>query len=399
MRLSPSIQPTNLRAWLAGFLALTVAGCTRVVYVNDYGGYRSGVDDRVSVQRSAEGSVAADLHEITLENQFGPLVVTGADEGFGWTWKGTCWGKDTDDAQAHADKWRIEAAVEGSRLHLRLAGDSNSRERRRFESELTVRVPRMASVEAHNSFGEVRVSALNGPATVRVQNGKVTLEQVRGIVKASTSFAAVEAEDVGAAELSNQNGALRARNVAGTLVARTSFAELNAESVQGNATLRNQNGAILAERIGGDLDAETSFTVLQVRGVEGAAQLRNQNGRVEAREVTGPLRAHTSFAGIELQGASPVFEAQNQNGAIHIVARSDTTERVDASTSFAPIEVQLPATAKPIIRAETTFGKINSDFPVLVWTSVSDKQFQDDPARPKVTLRARNADVHIRKLP
>ena len=235
--------------------------------------------------------------------------------------------------------------------------------------------------------------------TVRVQNGKVTLEQVRGLVKASTSFAALEAEDIGAAELSNQNGALRARNVAGTLVARTSFAELNAEAVQGNATLRNQNGAIQAERIGGDLDAETSFTPLRVRGVEGAAVLRNQNGRVEAREVTGPLRAHTSFAGIELQGASPVFEAQNQNGAVHIVVLSDTAERVDASTSFAPIEVQLPATAKPVIRAETTFGKINSDFPVLVWTSVSDKQFQDEPARPKVTLRAQNADLRIRKLP
>jgi hypothetical protein len=98
-----------LSSLIAGLLVLAVAGCTRVVYVGDS---RSSADDRVSVQREAEGVVAADLQQIVIENQFGPVVVTGADDSLGWTWTLECWGKDSTEAQAQADKWRLETATE-----------------------------------------------------------------------------------------------------------------------------------------------------------------------------------------------------------------------------------------------------------------------------------------------
>jgi hypothetical protein len=90
-----------------------------------------------------------------------------------------------------------------------------------------------------------------------------------------------------------------------------------------------------------------------------------------------------------------VFDAQNQNGAIRIRLRSDTAERVEPRPP-SPIEVQLPATAKPVIRAETSFGKINSDFPVLLWSSVSDNQFAADRGN-KLTLKGQNSEISVRK--
>lgn len=147
----------------------------------------------------------------------------------------------------------------------------------------------------------------------------------------------------------------------------------------------------------GDLDAETSFNRVQVHGIAGAADLRNQNGSIEAREVTGAVRARTSFASIEVEGGSPIVDARNQNGAIRILARSEQTEQIEASTSFGAIEVQLPSNATPVIRAETTFGQINSDFPVLLWSSVSDSQFATETGRPKLTLRGQNSEISVRK--
>lgn len=233
-------------ALLAGVLTLALTGCTRVVVDGSSNGYGSGVDDRVSVQRGAEGSLGSEVREILIENQFGPVVVEGTDGDLGWSWKLACWGKDTAEAEAQANRWRMETTTAGSRAQFRLATDSSSRTRLRIESELRLRAPRTASVEILNSFGEVQVRTLEGTARIRAQNGRVSLEEVRGAIKVATSFAPLDVEAVGAAKLDNQNGAVRVAHVAGTLVARTSFAELTAESVRGKATLRNQNGTIQA---------------------------------------------------------------------------------------------------------------------------------------------------------
>lgn len=388
----------NYRSLFLGLLSVALTGCFRVTITRDLGG--NGSEDlRVSVQRKAEGTVPAEVAAVTIQNEFGPVTVTGVEEGFGWNWELTCWGKDTAAAQERSEKLRLEATPDGRQLRLKLANDLGANERGRFESKLVVRVPKAASLEVQNAFGEVAVAALNGSAAIHAQHGKVTVARVSGRVTAATAFAELAAEDIGTAELTNQNGSIRAVNVAGPLVARTSFASLTAQGVRGRATLRNQNGALEVGGVTGDLDAETSFSALRVKEVGGAADLRNQNGEIEARNVAGPIHAQTAFARMELDGASPVFDARNQNGAIRIVVRSETVEQIDAATSFSPVEIQLPAHLKPLIRAETSFGKIHSDLPVLVWSSISDAAFRADTARPKLTLRTQIADIVVRQSP
>ncbi len=377
--------------WLVIFLATFLTGCTRIVYVD------STAHDKVSTERTAEGAIAADLQRLVLEHQSGTVTVTGTDESPGWTWKLTCWGPDVATAEANAARCRIEATGDGTALRLKLVKDLDHAERVHLHSELVVRVPKTVAVEVQNTFGEVRVTGINASARISARNSRVILSGITGAVHAETSFSPLEAEEIGAAELANQNGAIRVRRVAGDLSAQTSFSELSAEMIHGKATLRNRNGAIQATTIGGDLDAETAFSPIRVRGVEGAAALRNQNGLVEAHEVTGPIDASTSFSPIELDSSSVAFSARNQNSAIRINARSPLVERIDASTSFSPLQLTLPSSTKPVIRAEATFGRIDSAFPVLVWSSVSDADFQAETGRPKITLRNQNASISIAK--
>jgi len=388
----------NNQAIWAGVLAVALTGCLRISTTRTQGGHGSE-DERVSVQRNEAASLPVDVAQLTVINEFGPVTVTGVDEGFGWTWELTCWGRDDAAAQELASHFRLETetGVEGQDVRLRLTRNLGTKERGRFTSRLEIRVARTASVEVRNSFGEVRVNSLTGSADLQTQNAQLVVEQVSGEVTASTAFAELTAEDVGPAELSNQNGALRAVNVAGPLMARTSFGPLTVQGVRGPAILRNQNGVIEAVEVSGDLEAETSFSGIRVEEITGNADLRNLNGAIHADEVAGLISARTSFGLIELDSDSQSIEARNQNGGIRITARSEGVEWIDASTSFSPIEITLPARLKPLIRAETSFGEIRSDFPVVLWNSIREDAFRSDPAQPKLTLRTQNGHITVRE--
>ena len=378
-----------------GVLALGLMGCISVDN-SDRHGRPDWSEDKAEARQSRTGAVPGNVAAVVIANRSGRVSVTGTDEDFGWSWELVCWGKDAATVGQRLSGFQLETRQEGDRWFVTLVPEVSPGVQFRFESHLAVRVPRTARVEVQNAFGPVQAASVAG-VTIRNHNGEVRVSSVPGPVEVANSFAAVEVDDVGAATLANQNGALRVTRINGPLDARTRFGPLTVLEVTGDAKLHNQNGAIEANAIGGSLIATTAFGPLRVEGVGGTAELRNQNGLIAASAVAGNLDASTSFAPLDLDARSAVINARNQNGRIRIVAQSDDLEWIEATTAFSPIEVILPGTVRPLVRAETSFGKVRSDFPVLMWDSLPEAEFKAEATRPKLSLRTRNADVHLRR--
>jgi DUF4097 and DUF4098 domain-containing protein YvlB len=426
------IKGAHLRivALLFALNALFLAGC---VYQHDDGSF--GVDYKATVNRSEKGAIASSIQSLSIDNQFGPVVVTGADADFGWDWSLKCQAATEEKAKAYADNCRMEATEDGSAFRLVLSlPKGNPFNNVSVKSELHVRVPKTVKAEVKNSVAPIEITDITG-ATVKVrnQNGQITLKSISGSLDASTSFAPLSAQNIGQAKLQNQNGSINAEHVGGDFVANTSFAALVVKDVKGTttlgnqngeiqasdiagavdahtsfghmrlentgpATLSNQNGAIEASRIGGDLSARTTFNQLSVNNIQGQADLSNQNGEVIAATIAGNIKARTSFCRMTLSGQGSLIDAHNQNGMIEISVPSSQTTKIDAETSFASIELNLPEKSNPLITAETSFGKVQSDFPVIMKGTLSVEKAAADPSSPKVTLKTHNGDIHIRKF-
>jgi hypothetical protein len=250
------------------------------------------------------------------------------------------------------------------------------------------------------SFGRMEVRRVKGRLDVKNQNGGIELEGVEGRVLAATSFARLAVHEVtGDADLKNQNGEIDARAISGDVVAATSFASLRVTDVGGKAALSCQNGRIEATRVGNDLRAANSFAALRAQEIRGRADLDSQNGDIVATGVDGDLHAKTSFARMELDAASKHIDARNQNGPVHIIARSPSVERIAASATFAPIDLRLADKLQPLIRASTSFGKVRSEYPVLLADSMADARFYAETAQTKIDLRGQNGDIRIQALP
>lgn len=414
---------------ILGLGLLWLAGCARISVGNsDHG----GVDAKVTVSRQHEGAIPAAIQKLYVENRNGPVVVTGVEGDFGWRGELKCHALDERTANEFADRCRLEATENDGAIRLLLRIPEGDRA---FwvESDLRVRVPRSVAVEVINSIGATEVSQVRQAVRVRNQSGRILLASLPGEVDAATTFAAIQAEDIGPAKLHNQSGGIDVSRVAGDLVAATSFGALSAREVKGTvelanqsgsitagaiagelkartsfgglrildtgpAYLANQSGGIAAARVAGNLDAATSFAPLTVEAIQGEAKLVNQSGAITAAAIRGALSARTSFARMRLSGTSSTIHARNESGAIEIIAASTQTTRIDAATTFSPLDLRLRADAKPLIRAHTTFGEVHSEFPVIMKSTLSEEQFAADPSLPKVSLQNQSADIRIARL-
>ena len=251
-------------------------------------------------------------------------------------------------------------------------------------------------LEARTSFDSLIIRDVRGPATLANQNGSINVTGIRGMLDAETSFDRLVAKDIeGGAKLHNQNGRIEVADVAGALEARTSFDSLEAREIGGAVRLHDQNGRIKIIHAKGDADIETSFDSLDVEGVRGNAILRNQNGSVAASGVSGSVKASTSFASMDLEGDGTKFTCHNQNGAIRLRATSAALTNIEAQTSFDTLEIHLAANLKPVIQARTTFGDIESDYPVVMKPRGQDPFAGVAPEMARITLQNENGRIGV----
>jgi DUF4097 and DUF4098 domain-containing protein YvlB len=381
-----------LVAALAGLIA--VSGC-KFSSGTVFSGNSSG-NFAIHTNVTTRGEIPAGLALVDVVNRFGKVRVVGTDEPTGnWSWALTVHAASEENAQRAVGLARCPADLLGERFRIAVSLP-DSRGDWAYESELEVRVPKAMAAQVENHFGRIEVGDLTGNVQVSGQNGAVELRNIGGAVNASTSFAPMSATKIGAAVLKNQNGKIEVADVRGALEAATSFAPMTARNIAGSAHLRNQNGSV---ELDGAASAEvrTSFAGLTVNQVAGSATVANQNGRVVVTKVGGALDAKTSFAPMEISGDGPSFVCHNQNGAIRLDVASGSVSNIAATTSFAAIDVRLPAGLKPAIQARTQFAEIESDFPVMMKPKSNDPFADVADGTPRIRLDTQNGPIRIAK--
>lgn len=113
------------------------------------------------------------------------------------------------------------------------------------------------------------------------------------------------------------------------------------------------------------VDAETVNGGLTLAGTRGRAQLETTNGGITVRDVAGNVDASTTNGGITASRIAGAVKAGTTNGAIH----AQLTEVPEGSelrfeSTNGGIEVRLPRDARLTVEADTTNGRVHSDFEV-----------------------------------
>jgi DUF4097 and DUF4098 domain-containing protein YvlB len=339
-------------------------------------------------------AIPAGLKILDVNNAFGNIRIIAADNApFGWSQKVTVHARTDAIVQQLASNLLCRAELAGDRLKL-IVTVPDSREPHNFRSDLEITVPKAVTVQTHDQYGQTEITGLNGDVEVANKFGAVKLRGIGGKVRAETSYAALKLIDTGPATLKNSFGSVDAAGIRGLLDAETSYAALDARDIGGTVKLRNQFGNIHVEQAG-DADLKTSYGELRVKKIAGDARLVNQFGRVAAEAVTGSVRAETSYDAMDITGPGANFICDNQFGGISVRASSASLTNLEARTSYATLQVRLAAGLKPAIRAHTSYGEIESDFPVLMKPRGQDPFGGLPPGTPRVNLENQHGKIRV----
>jgi hypothetical protein len=112
---------------------------------------------------------------------------------------------------------------------------------------------------------------------------------------------------------------------------------------------------------------------------------------VAAEAITGSVKAETSYGPMDITGPGTNFICDNQFGGISVRATSAALASLEARTSYAALDVRLPAGLKPDVQAHTSYGKIDSDFPV--W--MKDHGAASPAGTPRVSLHNQNGNIRV----
>jgi hypothetical protein len=232
-------------------------------------------------------------------------------------------------------------------------------------------------VNVKDRFGRIAVSKARQGATIVNNNGAITLTDSGGASNVTNSFGAVTATGIrGDLTVKNSNGAVDAHNVTGSAWLTNSFGAITASEIGKSLDATGSNGAVRATKVGGTATVRTSFGATDIQDA-GGVDVTSGNGAVKALNVRGAAKVHTSFGGIMIEDVSGPVDASNSSGSITVASTATSgCQPITLRTTFGPIKLALPGNANYNVSATTSFGGINTEFPMTVSGQTNSESIQ-----------------------
>jgi Toastrack DUF4097 len=164
--------------------------------------------------------------------------------------------------------------------------------------------------------------------------------------------------------------------------------------------LSSSNGKISSIGLTGSVRAHTSNGGIEVKGSTGTLELHTNNGGIQVEGGKGNLDLETSNGKIQLKTAGSVVSARTSNGGIQFEGKLGAGTHT-FNTSNGAIVLKLPSHSQFRVDADTSNGKVQSDFPVTIEDGPLEKTRLDgqvgENTDTTIKLRTSNGSIRIQR--
>jgi DUF4097 and DUF4098 domain-containing protein YvlB len=273
-------------------------------------------------------------------------------------------------------------------------------------STVTVKAPRLRSVEVSTSDGPVEASGVDGPLIVDTGAGELSIDRIRGDCKLVTGGGDIHVGQAG--------GSLHCSTGAGKIVVGTVRGEAVMETVGGDIVANNIGGAVRAQTGGGGVHILKAGGAVTAGTGGGQIIVDKANGTVMARNMAGPVQVGAA-TGVQCESGSGGIRVSNITGAMrvstslgNIVASLLAGTLADSflATGNGDITVLIPSNVGVTVRAQNEMAdsmrRIVSEFPGIQPRRQGRKLFAEGPANgggPLLQISATAGTIFIKRQP
>jgi hypothetical protein len=287
----------------------------------------------------------------------------------------TVYGGSDDEAQKIFVAHRPRVTVAGNSAVIAVAGADNLR------SNLTVTVPRSASVTIVTTHGDAAVTGLSGDVDATLSHGDFQADSIGGHVHA---------------HLASRGGSISAHQIGGDVTAEGVGDDVTFSDIRGQVQLNGDyTGDIHLERVEKSIHFHSSRTDFSIAdGLPG--DLSMDLDSLHATQILGKIHLVTRSKDIELSQIFGPAEITDSDGRVELDLAGSYP--VQIKNSKGDIEIAVPPGAGFQVSGQTHNGDIVSDFPLTI-TGDQNKTVSGQIGKggPEISLITDNADLHIRK--
>ncbi len=336
---------------------------------------------------------------------------------------------------------------------VRTNRDALSSKDYRFNTEMEVFVPKKTELVVRNSFGEVRVSGIDGklnlstthnPLELRdcsgefaVSNrfaesrlinltgnvdvdarGRVYLESIKGDVKVRDEYSPVEIVSVdGTVSVTNTENNIRIEKVTkpvvidargsqvrvsdldSTLKVTTSHRRLDVTGVASDVTVESEYGTVVLKDLRGNVVINTTSDKINGDGIRGSLTVKGQGSGVRVNSVDGPVDIATTLKDVVVNNFAAGCKVANEYADVSLSTGKLGNAEINVRNHNGGIDLFLPEGAQFQIDATARNGRVDSDYEGLQPTSeagdVGQLRAKIKGGGPKITLETDYSNIRL----
>lgn len=219
---------------------------------------------------------------------------------------------------------------------------------RRLDVRLTL-PPGVEVVELHSGYGRIDAEGMRSRTRLKSGFGVLTLRASAGEAELTTGK--------GSVEIDGHDGDTRAS---------TGYGDVRAARLRGKAHLKSGNGAVEVLDCDGEVKASSGNGDISLRGVAGEAEVTTGRGQVTIRAPRQlAVRATTGMGAIHVDdGSVRGLRLHSGMGALSVSAGL-APGTYELTTGMGAIEMALHPGVATRVDAQSSFGQVRSDFPLV----------------------------------
>jgi len=370
---------------------------------------------------------------LEVVNAHGAVEVEAADQdSITLTLTKRIWRKNETLAKEIAGRLTAVVARESDRV--RISTNRDDFEKRPFETDFRLLVPRRLDVDVRTTYGAVRVAG-TGRTGVDNRHGRVAALMIEGPLTISTNYEDVTVEDAragcraalhhadlkilrvtGDADVEHSYGAVRIEDVTGKAVVKGSHSEVTLARVAGEAEVETSYEQVLLETTGparvnglhADVKARTvaglivvdRYATVDAADVAGDFSVEGKNIAVKAERVRGQeLRVVTSYEDVALVDFAGRTTVNLSHGDL-ILAPAALAAPLEVRNDYSTVELRWPSGEQNPLDAQTRGGNVHWELatpPAVEQTNGTSvlKAFTDAAGRPAVVIATSYGDIRV----
>ncbi|MBN1571057.1 MAG: DUF4097 family beta strand repeat protein [Acidobacteria bacterium] len=375
---------------------------------------------------------------IVIENAYGSVsVIPGSDREVRVRMKKVVYANEMR-AKEIAGEIRVEAKAEkrgesstalkpeaepGNKSHteylvVRTNRDALTSKNYMYNTDLEVTVPKNSKVRIHNTFGDVRVTGLNGKlelyATHRAleirdctgefnisagyaesrlinlvgnidldsrSRGGVYIENIKGDIVVSNHYSPLEVFDVdGKVQITNTEGNIRVERIAGPVVIDSRGSQVQVHDLQNSLKITASHKNVEISDVASDVDVESRYAGVSLKQIKGNVSIRSNSDRISADDVQGSLKLTGYGSGVIAHGIEGPLDIQttlkevvvndyagscsitSEYAGISVSSRRPIKGDIRLKNQNGDIDLFLPENASFVIEATARNGRVDSEY-------------------------------------